>query len=363
MQPRYAPWPGISPVTVMLNRSSAPTLPPARRLAAWAVQGATLALLASVAVVLWTIDETTWVHLRAWRWETVAALLGLVLSSYLFQGGRVLVLTRAAGYRIPYRRCVAQAFATQFGIATTPGGVGGPAIRVGMLRGEGVPVPTGISLVGADYLVDALVYALLLPAAAMIVWRDPFWHGLTNAVPRVDPAAVGGGLVGLGGIVAAAVIGAGSFAAHAEERQGGRFRIGLREAWRSLCSLARHQRPALALDTLLAALQLATRFGTLPVVLLSFGVAANPLPLIALQGALATVASLIVLPGGGGSVEAGAALILGRLIDVHLVGVVVVLWRLFAFHLPIALGGVVFFAWTRRIGRAGRATAVGGSTS
>jgi uncharacterized protein (TIRG00374 family) len=222
-----------------------------------------------------------------------------------------------------------------------------------MMRGEGVPVPTGISLVGADYVVDALVYAVLLPAAALVVWRDPFWHGLAEAVPRVEPAVVGSVLLALGGIVFATVVGARSIAESDEEKRGGRFRIGAREAWGSLCSLARHRRRALALDAVLAALQLATRFGTLPAVLLSFGVAANPLPLIALQGALATVASLIVLPAGGGSVEAGAALILGRLIDVHLVGVVVVLWRLFAFHLPIALGGLIFFAWTRRIGRPG----------
>jgi uncharacterized membrane protein YbhN (UPF0104 family) len=343
----------------MVSQPSVPTLPPMRRLAAYALQGATLALFASVAVVLWTLDDTTWAHLRAWRWETIAALLALVAASYLFQGARVLVLTRAAGHRIPYRRCVAQAFATQFGVATTPGGVGGPAIRVGMMRGEGVPVPTGISLVGADYVVDALVYAVLLPAAALVVWRDPFWHGLADAVPRVESAVVGIGLLALGGIVFAAVVGARSLPEPEEKKQGGRFRIGAREAWGSLCSLARHRRRALALNALLAALQLATRFGTLPVVLLSFGVAANPLPLIALQGALATVASLIVLPGGGGSVEAGAALILGRLIDVHLVGVVVVLWRLFAFHLPIALGGVIFLAWTRRIGPA-RSQAAGG---
>jgi uncharacterized membrane protein YbhN (UPF0104 family) len=347
----------------MVNRSSVPTLPPTRRLATWALQGAALALLASVGVVLWTVDESTWAHLRAWRWETIAALLALVAVSYLFQGARVLVLTRAAGHTIPYRRCLTQAFATQFGIATTPGGVGGPAIRVGMMHREGVPVPTGVSLVGADYVVDALVYALLLPAAAVVVWRDPFWHGLADAVPRVESAVLGIGLLALGGIVFATVVGARSLPEPEAKKPSGRFRIGAREAWSSLCSLARHRRRALALDAVLAALQLATRFGTLPVVLLSFGVVANPLPLIALQGALATVASLIVLPGGGGSVEAGAALILGRLIDVHLVGVVVVLWRLFAFHLPIALGGVVFFAWTRRIGRAGSQADAGGPTT
>jgi uncharacterized membrane protein YbhN (UPF0104 family) len=346
----------------MASRTSLPTLPPTRRLAAYALQGAALALLAGVAVVLWTVDESTWTHLRTWRWETVVALLGLVLSSYLFQGGRVLVLTRAAGYRIPYRRCVAQAFATQFGIATTPGGVGGPAIRVGMMHREGVPVPTGVSLVGADYLVDALVYALLLPAAAVVVWSDPFWHGLADAVPRVESAVVGIGLLALGGIVFATVVGARSLPEPEEMKQGGRFRIGVREAWarcaRSRATVAapsrwmRCSRPA-AGD---------------PLRHVAGGVAVvrrrrQPAAADRAAGALATVASLIVLPGGGGSVEAGAALILGRLIDVHLVGVVVVLWRLFAFHLPIALGGVTFLAWTSRIGGAGSQADAGGSTS
>lgn len=343
----------------MASRSSPPTLPSPRRIVAYTLQGATLVLLVSVAVVLWTVDASTWTQVRSWRWEIVAALLALVAVSYLFQGGRVLVLARAAGHPIPYRRCVAIAFATQFGIATTPGGVGGPAIRVGLMRQEGVPVPTGVSLVGADYIVDALVYALLLPPAVLAVWRDPVWHGVAEAIRGIDPTLLGGGLLAIGGVLVAALVGGRRLSGQAATEPPGRFRIGLRDAWASLRSLARNRRRALALDALFAALQLFSRFGTLPVVLLSFGVVANPLPIIALQGALATVASLIVLPGGGGSVEAGAALILGRLIDVHLVGVVVVLWRLFAFHLPIALGGVIFLAWTRRIGRPGSPVTVG----
>jgi uncharacterized protein (TIRG00374 family) len=61
------------------------------------------------------------------------------------------------------------------------------------------------------------------------------------------------------------------------------------------------------------------------------------------QGILFTVSLVLVVPGGGGSVELLALLILPHFIPKSLIGVVLLMWRFLTYHLNILVGGAAFF--------------------
>jgi uncharacterized membrane protein YbhN (UPF0104 family) len=101
--------------------------------------------------------------------------------------------------------------------------------------------------------------------------------------------------------------------------------------------------------------QIVTRYSVLPVLVWAFTGESSPSLLFLVQGTVMAVAHVLVAPGGGGSVELGAGALLTAFLPSRLTGIVVILWRLYTYHLNLVVGGAVFFAW---MGTRGRKTLV-----
>jgi uncharacterized membrane protein YbhN (UPF0104 family) len=65
----------------------------------------------------------------------------------------------------------------------------------------------------------------------------------------------------------------------------------------------------------------------------------------------------MVLPGGGGGVEVATSLVLRHFVRGPLVGVVLLLWRFFTYHLYLFTGGAVFFLICARLSDLGKGRA------
>lgn len=103
-------------------------------------------------------------------------------------------------------------------------------------------------------------------------------------------------------------------------------------------------RPWVLLITfILASLQWTCRYGILPILAFLLDAPSNPFLLFIIQGLLFTLSLMVVIPGGGGSVEVLMSFIMQGLMPKHLVGVTVALWRFFTYALYLFGGGVVFF--------------------
>jgi uncharacterized membrane protein YbhN (UPF0104 family) len=74
------------------------------------------------------------------------------------------------------------------------------------------------------------------------------------------------------------------------------------------------------------------------------------LPLMALQGALFFNGMLVVLPGGGGSIEILSGVLLPLFAPLAAVGPAVVIWRIFTYHLYVVVGGAAFWRSLRSPG-------------
>jgi hypothetical protein len=373
-----------------MSGEAAPPVSP-RRWIAFAVTGAVVALAACGVLVALTFDASTWQALRRVGPHIAVFLAALMIANWLASASRLWLLTRSVGYRLRFRDTLLAAICGEFGVASTPTGLGGTALRLAVLRSRGVPLSEGSAVVGADLLLDGgvavLVTVLALPLAFMYPGSRPMVEKLSREMePRL--LIIAGGLAALITVLAllwraaarrrrrpapgaeeraaleqASVAGLGADADASEGTDGGgpkglfaRLKRtaseGIYRARLGLQTLFRYHPRTVAASFVLAFVQLFCRYSILPVVVTALaGGPVNAFALYPLQGLLLMVAHAVVLPGGGGSVELGAAAALALFLPAHLVGAAVLLWRLFTFHWNLFLGGAVFSFTLAREGR------------
>ena len=355
----------------------------------WLGVAATLAALAGgVAVLLLTFEPGAFAALDRLGAPLALTLLALVVAAWTASALRLALLTRALGHPLTPRQAATAAVAAEFGSSASPAGVGGVAVRVALLRSYHVPLAAATAVAGADFAIEAtsgvllalgiLVFALfradsravldelitgdaahraslpLLAAVAVLVaigLATRWW--LRRAARDGELPEPGGGVRGGG---------TGGTAAAPRRRTlrqrlvllGRRSRGGLENVRVRLAVLRGHPR-TLALCLLLAGAQIVARYSVLPVLVWAFTGESSPFLLFLVQGTVMAVAHLLVAPGGGGSVELGAGALLTAFLPARLTGIVVILWRLYTYHLNLVVGGAVFFAW---MGARGRKTLV-----
>ncbi len=82
----------------------------------------------------------------------------MVLVAWLCHSFRVQLMVRTLGYRCSWGYAVATAMAMEFGIAVTPGGVGGGAFKAAFLRKLGMPLSESLGLIATDILFDGFFF-------------------------------------------------------------------------------------------------------------------------------------------------------------------------------------------------------------
>lgn len=330
-----------------------------RRLLKYALQGLALTVITTVLVLIFTVEESTAHALRSVPWGFFPLLAGVILTALVCNGGRMFLLARACGYRLTPRQALATSMSTEFGVAASPAGVGGTAIRLAFLHRAGIPLSTASSMLGADVFLDLLYFFIVLPFGLGFVAHDAQLKGLFCGSEIASLSVV---VVALPAIIliAAAWMTRSKWRRqlHATKRatrtRRQRFRTRLfwvrrrvlhagRQSWSSFVLLFRRRRGALLGSFLLACIQWSCRYGVLPLLLVAFSASRNPLPLFVLQGLLFAAALLVVAPGGGGSVEILMMLILPSFVPRASVGVVLFLWRFYTYYLYMLIGGSVFF--------------------
>jgi uncharacterized membrane protein YbhN (UPF0104 family) len=333
----------------------------------WLLAGALavlLALLAAGLVTALTFDRSTLDLLAHIHPGLLLGLAALMTSGWLAAAARMHLLARCLGHRLGLRDSFAVAVSGEFGVAVTPVGVGGTALRLATLKGRGVPLPEGTAVVAADLALDGGVAALvtvgalgLLLAPGRRALAERLGRGLTPYLSRTsslpwDPrlALAALGLVGL--LIAA------GWAARRLGRRRRRAETGGESAGRSswwqrargaaqrvgsdLGTLVQRHPRTLGACFVLALAQLLLRYSILPLVALALVGHAPVLLLYPLQGLILLLAHLAVLPGGGGSVELAGGLALALVLPPASVGPTVLLWRLFTFHWNVFAGGAAY---------------------
>jgi glycosyltransferase 2 family protein len=334
----------------------------------YVLQGMALGALATVVVFAFTLREGTMENLRKFPPAILPLLFGMIFLAWMCNGARVWLMCRAVGHPLRYRQAITVSLSTEFGIAATPAGVGGTVIRLTLLRQAGLPLTTAGSLLATDAAVDIVFFSLLAPFAFYFLLRDGLLKQLFHNPSDLDALLSLGVLAGVAaGVVVllrtgwfhrlvARIAGATEFgrrrrlvARHRQLRIS--FRRNARRILTSLAFLWQNRKGALLLNFCSASVQWSCRYMILPVIILALGFKVNPLPLFLAQGILFAISLLVVVPGGGGSVEIITAVLLPNFVHPSIVGVVMLVWRFFTYHLYILGGGAIFFYACQRMHR------------
>lgn len=333
-----------------------------RSLVHYGVRSIVLCALATSAVFLWSAEPSRWDQLSSFALYLIPILLALICCSWLSTATRFWLLLKSLGAAVSYRQALLLTFSTEFGIAASPGGVGGTAIFLTILHRAGVPLTTATSVLAADMSIDALFFILFIPLAVFSALHDTSWAGLLDLMPDLHSI--------IGMLLLALLLLIGLWAAKAnrwlqkleklvavfafarQRRIPARIRL---FRWRSyrwsrqvglLCvRLIRRHKGVLLINLVLAAIQWIARYGILPSILLAFSFQIDPWPLIAIQGLLMTCSMFLILPGGGGGVEIAMAFVLKHFVPLSSIGAIVLLWRLFTYHINLVAGGLVFLTF------------------
>jgi len=326
-------------------------------------RGYTRQLLFSVALSFATI---TLIFVLTGSTKTITALRQVQLSyitllvvfaglEVLSDGARIMLLVRAAGGQIGlWQSCRLSALST-FGNLVTPFSTGGHVAMVYVLRTQRIPSGRGTAVVitrlltsGVFVLLGALFSLLLLghyvsdvPAIRnMLLATGLVFLALSTlaVVALLNPRvlAVLGALTG----TVLGKIGLLRRRSHFQKRVN-RHVIYARNSFRRLFSAHAWM---LAGAFLCSGLQYGTQVVLLWAVVRALGLPASFIEGLALSALLLFLLSFVPTPGGSGLGEALFVLVYSSAVPTHLLGVAVVLWRLFYQYLPAALGATVAMA-------------------
>ena len=77
-----------------------------RTLTRYLLQAVALGAIASVGVFLFTVRDDTWQQIKQFHWPMLPVLFATVVVAWMCNGGRILVLARALGYKMNYRQAI-----------------------------------------------------------------------------------------------------------------------------------------------------------------------------------------------------------------------------------------------------------------
>ncbi|MDX9754517.1 MAG: flippase-like domain-containing protein [bacterium] len=327
----------------------------------YAIQGAVLGVLASIAVFFYTHSVETGYHLQNFQWRWGLVMVVMIFTAWVCNGARVYFLSRSLGYKLSYLQSLSISLSSEFGIAATPAGMGGAAIRLGLLRRAGIPLAHGTSMLATDVALDSCFFALLFPFALASILNNPKVLALFSQMGTTHMVSLSLGGLGLLALIwlayrarlfhglSALLLRQPLCRRHRMQTRlkhlRRKLKIESRRVREGIAHLFHLQRKTLLLAFILASLQWTCRYSILPLILYAFSIANDPVLLFMLQGILFTVSLVIVLPGGGGGVEVLTAVVLKLIIPDALVGVVILVWRALTYHLYLLGGGSMFF-WT-----------------
>jgi uncharacterized protein (TIRG00374 family) len=142
----------------------------------YALQGAVLASIVGAVIFFVTLSPDTWVELKNINWLYIVLLSCMIMLAWFCNSTRIYLLTHSINHNISFRSAMAISISTEFGVSASPGGVGGTAVRLGLLVKSGLDLPRSTALFASDVFVDCLYFIIMMPLAVFIILTDPTWN-------------------------------------------------------------------------------------------------------------------------------------------------------------------------------------------
>jgi hypothetical protein len=315
-----------------------------------------IAVGAAIAVIALTASRDTLAGLARVRPLWLVLTAGLWLLATLADGTRLAVLSRVSDHPMTPRISIDILLTGYFMAAVTPFQVGGLPLQLYIMSNWGIPPGKASAILLARGI---MFYALLFAAAPVVALTLGVSTVLLKVMAGYILVIVAGG---------ATLILAGIF--FPRRMAGWQVRLAARPKQTKLVRLAaRFLAEFLHLTEGLKLYLLPRNLGLLGVALVltvvyglayfsmsgtllaGLGVATDFPRVIGLNLILTAVLLFMPTPGAGGVAEAGAAALYSMICPKHMLGVFVVVWRVFSFYLGAILGGMTALRHTARLTR------------
>jgi glycosyltransferase 2 family protein len=304
-----------------------------------------LAVVAAVIVVALTASRETLAGLARIKWYWLLATAGLWLLAAWFDGLRMSILSRTGERTITPLQAIELIFIGYFMAAVTPFQVGGLPLQLYIMNRWGISPGRASSILLGRGIVH---YAILFGAAPFVA----IGLGAATALLKVLAVYIGiivavGVLLVLAGVVFPARIAVWRERLAAHPRPG-RFRRLLvrllgefRDFTEGLRTFTQGRNRRLVLAAAMLTIGFMAAMYTMSATLLAgLGVNAPVLRTVGLTLLLSSAMMFIPTPGSTGVAEAGAAGLYSMVCPKPMLGVYVVLWRLFGFYIGAIIGGI-----------------------
>lgn len=305
-----------------------------------------IGVVASVVLLALTVNRDTLTGLARIRWYWLAATVVLWFISVVVDGARLSVLSRVSEHPMGIVRSAEIILVGYFMAAITPFQVGGLPLQLYSMNRWGIPPGKASAVL---LVRGVLFYAMVFGLAPFIAWR----LGVSSLLFKVLWGYIGI-IVGIGGALVVFGLAFPNVIRRWEEWAStrpnpGRFArlaarvLGELEHFFDGLKLFSHGRSLgyLGLAVLLTLAYAASYFSMGATLLAGLGLLelADAPKVVGVNLLLTAVLLFIPTPGASGVAEAGAAALYAMLCPRHMLGVFVVLWRVFSFYLGAFTGG------------------------
>jgi len=304
------------------------------------------AVAAAIGVIAFTASRETLTGLARLKWYWLLATVGLWFVAAGLDGLRFSVLSRAGEHRLTIFEAFALVNIGYFMAAVTPFQVGGLPLQLYIMHRWGISPGKASAML---LVRGVLFYGLLFAAAPFVALR----LGVSSALLTVLTAYIAVIIAAGFALILIALVFPARLAAGRERLaarpQPGRFRRTLVWLLGEVAGFTGGLRlflngpnlGYLLLATVLTAISMVALFGMSATLLAGLGVPADAPRAMGLNLLLCSVMLFVPTPGASGVAEAGAAGLYSLICPRYMLGVYVVLWRLFSFYLGALAGGLL----------------------
>jgi uncharacterized protein (TIRG00374 family) len=285
--------------------------------------------------------------LRKLGWGAAILLTLLVLVSWAFNAVRTRFLMKATGRQVSFWDAALVTISAEFAGVTTPGAVGMPATYTFLFHNLGLKLGEAVGLVGLIVVTDLVFYGTLMPVAAVFqLWEGTQLHHAFRLV-AVLLVVVAGGALALGLLVRhyrkiyhfiSRQMAKVSWAAKRRYRLA-RTTVEFIHSVRILGRMTWPQRLTLYLITVGFWLP---RYLVLVFIIFLVGKTVPFSYVFLVQGVLNLGGQMFILPGGGGTVEAGYVGLMSPYLGVETIAFTLLVWRTYTFYWYLIVGGPIF---------------------
>jgi len=306
-----------------------------------------LSLLLSLMVPLLIGGLKQFTLLKHLPWWIALVFAQMIFFSWLANANRLRLISKDVGQRLGIIEGVAMTAAAEFAGVATPGSIGMAATYTYFFKEKGLRLGTALGMMAVIVVTDLLFYISMMPCAAVaMIFESHHRSGATTLLAVVLGVAAGGTLIFYALIryyrriyffLSRRLAG---FPWLARQRyQLARMIVEFIQAFRLIGRMSWGQRLGLYFSAVGYWLP---RYGILLVLIPLLGQTVSFAYLFLIQGLLNLGGQMIVLPGGGGGVEAGYVGFMRPYLNWQTLSFSLLVWRTFTFYWSLGVGGLFF---------------------